>query len=294
MNIPRKQWLILLLMIASVIFTFVFQSFENNLFQGTSKPHFKKSEVSKTTTTDYIRDQTTATNLKNKPNPAVAKAKDAAIGSKNNDTWSPDEFKSLGSGVNIVSIEEQPIPEVYKEQTRKLKQDMDDHGYGDASENEVTEIERYLSPENKNQLKPLSNVIDKITFKPADLDTIPSFKEGKLLGSIEHGAYVDGKWTGLTRLYEIPDLGTIKVSENNYVAANGGIQLAKELINMDVNGFPAEYTVQESASGKALTNILWVTPNTEYNLSINQNAAKIEGMRDSLFDLANSIPIEKN
>jgi hypothetical protein len=82
------------------------------------------------------------------------------------------------------------------------------------------------------------------------------------------------------------------LDESDYVTAKSGIQLAKELINTEVNGNPAIYTVQESASNKALTDIYWVTNNKEYSLSVDQNAAKINGLKDSLLGLANSIPIE--
>lgn len=204
----------------------------------------------------------------------------------------PNELQSIKQGIAIVSIEDQPIPEEFKEMTRKFKREMDTQGYAVVPEDQVIEIERQLSDEHKNKLKQVPELVKKLTFEPTDLDEIPSFKGGKFLGGIEEGGNVDGKWTGLTRLYKIPGLGTVKLEESDYVTAKSGIQLSKELINSDVNGNPAIYTASESASGKALTNIEWVTKNKEYNLSVDQNAAKIKGLKDNLLDLAHSITVE--
>lgn len=204
----------------------------------------------------------------------------------------PEELKSIKQGVEVVSLDNMPIPEEYKEMTRKFKREMDAQGYAVVSENEATDIERHLSDEYKNRLKPVAELVKTSTFEFADLDGIPAFKEGKFLGADQNGAYVDGKWTGLTRLYKITGLGTVKLDESDFLTGKPGVQMDKDLVNADVNGHIASYTVGESASGKAFTNITWITKTKEYNLSVDQNAAKIDGLKDNLLDLAHSIPVE--
>ena len=81
----------------------------------------------------------------------------------------------------------------------------------------------------------------------------------------------------------------VKLDEDDYVTAKSGIQFAEELINTEVNGNPAIYTVEVSASDKALTKLSWATGNKEFNLSVDQNAAKNSEIKDKLLEIAHSL-----
>ena len=69
-------------------------------------------------------------------------------------------------------------------------------------------------------------------------------------------------------------------------------KLTKELINEDINGNAAIYTVQVSSTDKALTKITWVTESKEYSLSMNKNASKDEKLKENFINLARSLPSE--
>ena len=200
----------------------------------------------------------------------------------------PKPFTPLKKGFSITSIEDQPIPEIFKTKTRKMQQQMQVRGYSEASEDEIIEIERYLYKKNKSYLLSFEAASEQLTFEPAEL-TNTLFTSGQFIGAAVGGTFIDDRWTGLTRLYELPDYGVVKLDEDDYDSTEGGIQFTEELINEEINGYAAIYTVQVSSSDKALTKITWVTENREYSLSMVKNAAKNDELKQDFIDLAHAI-----
>jgi hypothetical protein len=49
----------------------------------------------------------------------------------------------------------------------------------------------------------------------------------------------DGRWSGLSRSWEVAGLGFVELSESEYRESGGSITLVKEWVNADVNGHPA-------------------------------------------------------
>lgn len=203
----------------------------------------------------------------------------------------PKEFSSIKEGVSIVSFEDQPIPDVFKTMTRRVQQQMEEQGYTEASEDDVSHISNYLSPKSQKYLQSYEEAADSLISEPIDTDGTP-FDGKKMIGAMSGGAEKDGKWTGLTRLFEFEDFGVVKLDEDDHIAAGSSLQLTKELINEDINGNAAIYTVQVSSTDKALTKITWVTESKEYSLSMNKNASKDEKLKENFINLARSLPSE--
>jgi hypothetical protein len=203
----------------------------------------------------------------------------------------PNEFSSMKEGVSIVSFEDQPIPDEFKTATRRVQQQMEEQGYTDASEDDVNHVSNYLSPQSQKYLQSHEEAADSFISETIDIEGTP-FDGKKMIGAMGGGVEKDGQWTGLTRLYEFEDLGVVKLDEDDHIAAGSRIQLTKELINENINGNPAIYTVQVSSSDKALTKITWATESKKYSLSMNKNASKDEILKEDFIDLARSLPTE--
>ncbi|GAW87493.1 conserved hypothetical protein [Bathymodiolus platifrons methanotrophic gill symbiont] len=200
-------------------------------------------------------------------------------------------LEMMEEGVSIVSYEDQPIPQLFKDMTKKAVEEMEERGYASAEESEVRDIARVLEPHLKHLMLPYEEAANQLATEPANLEATP-FTEGELIGAHISGSYQDGKWTNISRFYKFNDLGLVKFFENDYVTSRGSVQMAKELINEEVNGVPAIYRVNVSNSGAALTLVSWATDSKDYELSVEKNGAKDVTVRQRLLELARSVPVE--
>ncbi|WP_221900045.1 hypothetical protein [Bathymodiolus platifrons methanotrophic gill symbiont] len=200
-------------------------------------------------------------------------------------------LEMMEEGVSIVSYEDQPIPQLFKDMTKKAVEEMEERGYASAEESEVREVNYALEPHLKHLMLSYEDAANQLVIEPVNLEDTP-FKEGELIGARISGSYQDGKWTNISRFYKFDDLGVVKFFENDYVTSKGRVQKAKELINEEVNGVPAIYRVNVSKSGAALTLVSWATDSKDYKLYVEKNGAKDESVKQRLLELARSIPVE--
>lgn len=200
----------------------------------------------------------------------------------------PKELALMEEGLSIVSYEDQSIPGLFKTITRRIQQEMDEQGYTLASENDVYNIDLAIS---SPYLISHEKAVDNFISEPASIEGTP-FEDKKIIGGTIGGVNIDGKWTGLTRLFEFEDLGVVELEEDDYITARSSIQFTKELINQDINGNPAVYLVKVSESGKSITTITWITDSKKYSLSMNKNASQDENLKDDFINLARSLTTE--
>ncbi len=199
----------------------------------------------------------------------------------------PEEFRSMKKGVSIVSIEDHPIPQEFKDSAKRFRQQMEERGYADASENDVNVISAELSERNSKYLISPEEAAAVLVSEPIDLEGT-LFEDKKIIGAVTGGAFVDGKWTDIARLFEFEEFGVVQLQEDESLA----ILLSEEAINEDVNGNPAMYTVQVSESGQSLTSISWVTDDKQYTVSMNKNASEDEKLKEDFINLARSLPTD--
>ncbi|GFO76168.1 hypothetical protein BPLS_P3800 [Bathymodiolus platifrons methanotrophic gill symbiont] len=169
-----------------------------------------------------------------------------------NDPLASPSFDTMEEGVSIVSYEDQPIPQLFKDMTKKAIEEIAERGYASAEEADVRYISPVLEPRLKHLMLSYDEAANKLVTEPANLEGTP-FNDGELLGAHTGGSYRDGKWTDISRYYKFDDLGVVELSENDYLTSGGRMQMTQELINEDVNGRPAIYRVNVSNSGAALT-----------------------------------------
>ncbi|WP_221897619.1 hypothetical protein [Bathymodiolus japonicus methanotrophic gill symbiont] len=206
-----------------------------------------------------------------------------------NDPLASPSFDTMEEGVSIVSYKDQPIPQLFKDLTKKAVEEMAERGYASVEESNVRTISRVLEPRFKHLMLSYDEAANQLVKEPANLEGTP-FDDGELLGAHTGGSNHDGKWTDIDRFYKFDDLGVVKLSEVDYITSGGRIQMTEELINEEVHGVPAEYRVNVSNSGAAVSLVSWVTDSKDYTLYVEKNGAKDEGVRQRLLELARSIP----
>ncbi|GFO75317.1 hypothetical protein BPLS_P2474 [Bathymodiolus platifrons methanotrophic gill symbiont] len=208
-----------------------------------------------------------------------------------NDPLASPSFDTMEEGVSIVSYKDQPIPQLFKDLTKKAVEEMAERGYASAEESNVRTISRVLEPRLKHLMLSYDEAANQLVKEPANLEGTP-FDDGELLGAHTGGSNHDGKWTNISRFYKFDDLGVVKLREVDYITSRGRIQMTQELINEDVNGRPAIYRVNVSNSGAAVTLVSWATDSKKYVLYAEKNGAKDESVKQRLLELAQAIPAD--
>jgi hypothetical protein len=115
--------------------------------------------------------------------------------------------------------------------------------------------------------------------------------DGAVLLDVATGGEVrDGRWSGVTRTWDVPALGRVRLDESEFRETGGSITLIREWLNAKVAGFPATVKSMRRAGGKRLVSVAWVTESTAYRLDlepIDSNRGKAN--EDDLLALASGL-----
>ncbi len=104
------------------------------------------------------------------------------------------------------------------------------------------------------------------------------------------GGVTDGRWSGVTRSWDIAGLGFVRLDESEYKETGGSITLVKEWLNSEVNGHPASVKTMRSADGTALVSVGWVTETTDFRLDLQPvHPEAVEANQQVLLELANGL-----
>ena len=113
----------------------------------------------------------------------------------------------------------------------------------------------------------LDDIGPRLAVKPAHLGTsaLSSVTASDLRVA---GGFVDGKWTGLTRTFDLPDLGTVVLNETDHVAGKESVSVVEEWLNTTVNGHRG--TVKTARDRKGLTTVIvgWIDERKIYSLRL--------------------------
>lgn len=193
---------------------------------------------------------------------------------------------AVPTGITIVPLDQQPVPDVLKNQARLELTQMKDQGYVDATEDSVSSLDKAKEDKDK-LLKTMAEVTPKLKVTPANLGS-SALGQAVLLGATASGGLTEAGWTGLSRIFVVPKIGLVGLNEVDFIASQGGAAFIKEAINQDVNGLPAILSVKQSRSNKGLTELTWATDQKIYTLSVNR-ALKSQQSIDEFLALARSI-----
>lgn len=120
---------------------------------------------------------------------------------------------------------------------------------------------------------------------------IPSLVGARLLYISPSGKISANRYFGVTRLYEIPKLGLIEISENDYVSSGAKLIRVRESFNSHVNLVPAMKYSVKTTDGRGKSVVSWVTEKKSYDLAlIMSDESKISLGEAVLDQIANSLP----
>lgn len=191
------------------------------------------------------------------------------------------------NGILIEPLDNQPVPEILKNQARKEIEQMAESGYVEAPD----EMINYMENAQKSQdgsVKPWQEVRSTLKITPSTIQGRDfEAAELKMMGAGTGGILTPEGWTAVTRIFVIPGIGLAMLEEIDYVASGGGLILIKEAINQDINGSPAIFRVKKSHRGKVITELTWATDKKIYHLSL--NSAAQGKARGAFLDFARSI-----
>lgn len=104
------------------------------------------------------------------------------------------------------------------------------------------------------------------------------------------GGLYEGRWTGVTRAWEVPRLGYVQLDESEYRESEGSITFVQDWLNTEVNGRPASIQTTRERRGKALVSLGWVTDSTVFRLGLQpRDPAAVKANEESLLALARSL-----
>lgn len=155
-------------------------------------------------------------------------------------------------GFSIVSLDMQLLPQEIKDTFFENITDMNTQGYFEVEEQLLGKLET-ASEMSDDFLSPYDEIKDQVGFTPIDVNGTRLDHPGKgkhkktmLIGAALSGSFVDGKSSGLFRLFSVPEFGLIGLSENDISISGGGMKMYLETLNSEIHGKPAAFTAKKS------------------------------------------------
>lgn len=192
----------------------------------------------------------------------------------------------LYKGRQFMSLDEQKFPERVKQSMRRDVALMRQQGFLRAEEAEVLKLDQRQLKGKKTQATQ-KEVFETIGIVPTDIAGTP-FATAKLVDVSPNGSWVIDKWTGVSRLFVVKKFGLVSLDEFDFNIGNGGVAVAEELCNEFVNAEPAALRVKKSPSKRGITELVWVTEERLFTLTVN-HPLKSRKKIDEFIQLAESL-----
>jgi len=210
-----------------------------------------------------------------------------------------DMSRMQGSpGLHIVSLDKSPFVGAMAGQ---IKQEIAEHsanGVVAAPASEVLDMRnaRRLAKGHVDRFtmfdKAYASVADirpHLRYEPISvsgtiLDGLP------LVEATAAGGLKDGRWSGLSRSWDVAGLGFVQLSESEYRESGGSITMVKEWVNAEVNGHAA--TIKTSRDDEGVTRVAlgWVTDSTVFRLDLQPvDGDALKGNQEALLAMARAL-----
>jgi hypothetical protein len=177
-----------------------------------------------------------------------------------------EEQARLGSYTSDV-----PVPDLRNAVTTGKRRSRRSLNALDRSYGSVTEARPHL------QYEPLS-------VKGSRLDG------ARLLDVATGGGIKDGRWSGVTRTWDVAGLGTVRLDESEFKETGGSITVVREWLNAEVRGRPATLKTMRSAGGKVLVSLSWLSDSTDYRFDLQPlDATATKANEEALLAIANQL-----
>lgn len=191
-----------------------------------------------------------------------------------------DEGVDLGKvnpapGLHIVPLSESWSTAEYADIERKQIAQQRSQGFYSAEVSEVASTRAAMRsaselshvPRHDRAFASLGDVKDDLLVEPVDLGS-SELSAASLLEVRFGGSHVRGKWTGLGRSFDVPELGVVILNETDHAAGKESVTMIKEWVNIEVNGQPGTARTARDASGRTLVTIGWANERKLYSLQL--------------------------
>ncbi|WP_179459956.1 hypothetical protein [Stenotrophomonas sp. JAI102] len=149
----------------------------------------------------------------------------------------------------------------------------------------TSEVIAGLSPVRRSD----SELKRRLSYAPADISRTP-IGAAELLSTEPNGTVSGDRSTGVSRVYRIPNVGLVILSEDDYLASRTKHTLIRETLNTQVNGVPARSYAARSKDGKGKAELRWITSNRAYLLTLlSDDGGHIEEGEQMLMQIAKGI-----
>ena len=142
-------------------------------------------------------------------------------------------------------------------------------GWIEVDEEKASSVERAFGASSPvvTTMPDVESLLNVLRVVPSSV-TGTMLASGRLDGVTTAGGFVDGGWTGLVRLFTLPDVGRVILEEYDYVAAGSHYQIPSETFDSYVNGYPMIYRAFKAPSGKSYTEFVWFTKTKQFRLMV--------------------------
>jgi hypothetical protein len=128
-----------------------------------------------------------------------------------------------------------------------------------------------------------------LQFEPAPIKG-SRLEDARLLDVATGGGIKDGRWSGVTRTWDVAGLGTVRLDESEFKETGGSITVVREWLNAAVRGRPATVKTMRSTDGKVLVSVSWLSDTTDYRLDLQPlDATATKANEGALLALANQL-----
>jgi hypothetical protein len=204
-------------------------------------------------------------------------------------------------GLHIVSLNDSPFVGQVAERVRsEIAQQASIGSY--TAENGVVpdlrlasqavEPTRGASSRLDKRYRSLVEILPHLRYAPISV-TGTRLEHVPMIEATTAGGIVDGRWSGVTRSWDVPGLGFIQLDESEYQESGGSITLVKEWLNTEVNGHPATVRTMQSSDGATLVSVAWVNESTDFRLDLQPvNRDATEANQQAMLELARGLGAE--
>lgn len=190
-------------------------------------------------------------------------------------------------GLYVYSLEEYPAPAAVKESIRKGIEKRR-QGVIEVAPGQIPSSSKTLSSFNPAQSQNPDRFRQRLTSSPTDLSRT-ALASAELISSEPGGQIQDGRATGMTRIYNVPNFGVVSFGEDDYLSAKSRIIQVKEALNSEVNGVPAIAYAEKTSDNRGRATLSWVTSMRSYRLVMLTDSDRLRAGQKLLMDIATHI-----
>lgn len=178
----------------------------------------------------------------------------------------------MSPGLHVVPLNESPFVGAL---AAKIEQDIaEQSSRGVHTAEDIPDVRASLAHVrssalggNEEVFTTLSQVKPHLYYEPASISQ--TLLEGLPLVDVSTaGGNRDGRWTGLSRSWEVAGLGLVQLDESEYADGGGSVTVIKEWLNTDINGQPGTIQTMRGPDGATQVSLGWVTDHKVMRLNL--------------------------